>query len=182
MNRLKKEIIKNVFYVGLILVFASVCTYFIYNKFQNTRDVDFSSKSLDVVYHDSGDKISINKVIPMTDSVGLSTNAYSLSIKNNLTVGVKYSIVIMNDIDYISETDKLIPSEDIRISVKDGKKPTEIYNLNELENGVLLKTEIPALAKNDISIRLWVNIDSDLSNISDMKYYGVIKVVELNTK
>lgn len=182
MNRLTKEIIKNVFYVGLILVFASICTYFIYNKFQSTRDVNFSSKSLDVVYHDSGNKISINKAIPMTDSVGLSTNAYSLSIKNNLTVGVKYAIVIMNDIDYISEADKLIPHEDIRISVKNGKNSNEIYNLSDLEDGVLLESEVAALSKNDISVRLWINKDSDLSNINDMKYYGIIKVVELEDK
>lgn len=178
MNRLTKEVIKNVIYIGLILLFASVCTYFIYNKFQNTRDVDFSSKSLDVVYHDSGDKISINKVIPMTDSVGLSSNAYALSIKNNLTVGVKYVVKIVDD-NLNVPSENVIPLEDIRISIKNGKANNEIYNLNELENGVLLEDEVGPLEKKDLSIRLWVNKDSGLSNTSDMKYYGTIKILEI---
>ena len=96
-KRLRKEVIKNAIYIGLILLFAAMSTYYIYNRFQTTRDVDYNSKSLDIVYHDSGDKITINKVTPMTDSVGLSTKGYNLSIKNNLTVPVEYKIKIVDD-------------------------------------------------------------------------------------
>ncbi len=180
MNRLTKEIIKNTFYVGIILLFASISTYLIYNKFQNTRDVDFSSKSLDVVYHDSGNKISINKIVPMTDSVGLSSNAYNLSIKNNLTIPVKYIVKIVEDEDFIINNDKVVPREDIRVSIKVNKSNNEIYNLSDLENGVLLDTEIGALEKNDLSIRLWINKDSNISNTNDMKYQAIIKVVEID--
>ena len=75
----KKEIIKNTVYITFILLIAVVSTYFIYNKFQKTRTVDFNSASLDVSYHEaSGDRISINKVTPVTDSVGLSSKAYTI--------------------------------------------------------------------------------------------------------
>ena len=121
-NHLKKEIIKNTFIVGIILLFASISTYFIYNKFQTTRNVDYNSKSLDIVYHDNGNKITIDKVTPMTDSVGLSSKSYNLSIKNNLTVPVDYKVRVLDDSELdIEDEDNLIPKEDIRISIKEGK-------------------------------------------------------------
>ena len=180
MNKyLKKELIKNAFYIGLILLFAAFCTNYIYYKFQNTRNVDYNSKSLDVVYHDNGDKITIDKVTPMTDSVGLSTKGYNLSIKNNLTVPVEYKIRVVDDKE-LNEKDKdiLIPKEDIRISIKDGKSSNKIYNLNELENGILVESEINALGEKDIVIRVWVNKDSVLSVGNEMKYHGIIQVIE----
>ena len=180
MNKyLKKELIQNTIYVGLILLFATAATFYIYNRFQTTRDVDYNSKSLDVVFHDSGDKITINKVTPMTDSVGLSTKGYNLSIKNNLTVPVEYKIKIVDDIE-LNEIDKdhLISKDNIRISIKEGKNNNKIYNLNELENGILLETEANALEKIDLVIRAWVNKDSTLQPGSDLKYHGIIQVME----
>ena len=181
-RELKKEIIKNVFKVFIILLVAVISTYFIYHKFQNNRDVDFKSDSLDIVFHDTrGDRISITKATPVTDSVGLSSNSYSLSIQNNLTIGVPYQIRIVRDDDKILEDDcleKLISEEDIRVSIKVGKENNIIYSLNELENGILLEKEIDALMEDDISIRMWVSIDSGVPSGSSMHYHGIIQVIE----
>ena len=180
-NYLRKEVIKNMFYVGIILAFAAICTYFIYNKFQTTRDVDFNSKSLEVVFHDSGNNITINKVTPMTDSVGLSSNAYSLSIKNNLVVPVNYKIKVIDDVvSNLEEGDNVIYKADIRISVK-SKNDIKIYDFSELEDGLLLDEIIDALGKEDITIRAWVKKDSNLPIGSDMKYHGKIQVFENDT-
>lgn len=178
-NHLKKEIIKNTFIVGIILLFASISTYFIYNKFQTTRNVDYNSKSLDIVYHDNGNKITIDKVTPMTDSVGLSSKSYNLTIKNNLTVPVDYKVRILDDAELdIEDEENLIPKEDIRISIKEGKNQNKIYNLNELEKGILLDSSIDALDTNEIYIRVWVNKDSTLVSGSNLKYHGIIQVIE----
>lgn len=177
----KKEIIKNTVYITFILLIAVVSTYFIYNKFQKTRTVDFNSDSLDVAYHEtSGDKITINKVTPVTDSVGLSSKAYSISIKNNLTEKVRYKVKVLDDTEKMSEYDSetLIPKEDIRISVKVNKEDTEIYSLNELEDNVLLDTEITALGNDNVSIRVWIKQDSKLPIGSEMYYNGLIQLVE----
>ena len=96
----RKEIVKNTVYIFFILLLAVVSTYYIYQKFQGNHDIDFSSESLDVTYHEnSGDKISLTKVIPVTDSVGLSSTAYLISIKNNLTeknkIGSMLSVFIL---------------------------------------------------------------------------------------
>ena len=179
---LKRELIKNGIIVTIILLIAIVSTYYIYNKFQNDRNVDFNSESLSVVFHDStGDKIQITKVTPVTDSVGLSSNSYSLTIQNNLTVAVPYAIKIIHDMDKVIEDDCediSIPEEDIRISVKVGKKDNEIYTLSELEDGILVDDEVEALAKEPISIRVWINKDSTLPAGSKMHYHGIIQLIE----
>ncbi|MBR2678647.1 MAG: hypothetical protein IKE63_04440 [Bacilli bacterium] len=180
----RKEFIKNTVYITFILLLAVISTYFIYNKFQNNRNIDFNSDSLDVTYHEaSGDKITIDKITPVTDSVGLSSKAYTITIKNNLTENVRYKVKILDNNEKNEEYDKesLIPKEDIRISVKADKDDTEIYNLDELEDGVLLDNEVEALDTNNISIRVWIKQDSKLPAGSEMYYNGVIQLVEENS-
>ena len=180
----KKEIIKNTVYITFILLLAIISTYLIYHKFQDTRNIDFSSESLDVTYHDiEGDKITIDKITPVTDSVGLSSKSHSISIKNNLTENVKYKIKLLDDKEAYEglEEDKLIPKEDIRVSVKVNKKDTEIFDLVELEEGILLEDEIYALSTDHISIRLWIKQDSKLPSGEDMYYNGIIQIIEENS-
>ena len=180
----KKEIIKNTVYITFILLLAIISTYLIYHKFQDTRNIDFSSESLDVTYHDiKGDKITIDKITPVTDSVGLSSKSHSISIKNNLTENVKYKIKLLDDKDAYEglEEDKIIPKEDIRVSVKVNKKDTEIFDLVELEEGILLEDEIYALSTDHISIRLWIKQDSKLPSGEDMYYNGIIQIIEENS-
>ena len=179
---MKKELIKNGIKITLILLFAIVATIYIYNKFENEGNIDYSSDSLDVVYKEKiGDKIDITKVTPVTDSVGLSSKAHTLTIKNNLTVGVKYKIKIVDNKEKILEDEcgnSSMPKEDIRISVKINNKPNKIYNLVELEDGILVDGKIDALKSNNIIIRTWINKDSLLPTGSTMHYHGIIQVIE----
>ena len=178
----KKEIIKSCVYTFFILALAVVSTYYIYYKFQNVRNLDITSESLDVTYHEaSGDKVGIYKVTPVTDSVGLSSKSYNVSIKNNLTEKVSYSIKIVDDLEKIVEDgceDNLIPKSDIRVSVKVNKGDNEIYTLDEIEKGILIDDEIDALENLDISVRLWIKQDSSVPNGSKMHYHGILQVIE----
>lgn len=179
---MKKEIIKSIVKTSLILLLAIVSTYYIYYKFQGEGNVDYSSDSLEVVYHDSeGDKIKITKLTPVTDSVGLSSNSYTISLKNNLTMDVNYKIKILIDEEKILEDncgDILIPMEDIRISVKNGKNNNHIYSLDELEDGILLEETIKALKSEDIVIRAWVRRETTLTPGSKMHFHGIIQLIE----
>lgn len=181
---MKKEIIKNVVKSSLILLLAIVSTYYIYYKFQSEGNVDYSSESLEVVYHDSdGDKIKITKVTPVTDSVGLSSNSYTISLKNNLTMDVNYKVKIKIDEQEIIKDeceDIQIPIEDIRISVKNGKNTNQIYSLDELEDGVLLEETISALKSEDVVIRAWVRRETTLTPGARMHFHGTIQLVEEN--
>ncbi len=182
----KREMIKNTVFMIFILILAIIPTHYIYYKFQENRSIDFSSDSLDVTYHEAtGDKLTLSKVTPVTDSVGLSSSkAYLVSIQNNLTEKVNYKIRILQDKETIlvDECEEyLIPEEDIRVSVKINKKENKIYNLNELEDGILLEDTIKALGNNSITIRLWVNQDSSLPRGAFLHYHGIIQVEEENS-
>ena len=180
----KKEIIKNTVYIIFILLLAVIPTYYIYNKFQGVRDISVNSTLFDVTYHeDTGDRITLTKVTPVTDSVGLSSKAYTVTIKNNLTEKVSYKVSLTDDLEKIEEDlckDNLISKEVIRVSIKASKLGTTIYNLNELENGLLLEDTMEALEKKDISIRVWVKQDSGIPSGTKLHYHGKIKVEEVN--
>ncbi len=180
----KKEVMKNVIYIGIILLIAIISTYKIYYKFQDDRNVNFNSDSFVITFHEkTGDKVNITKVTPVTDSVGLSSNSYSFSIKNNLTEKAHFEVRLVDDLESVTDDnciDKLISKENIKVSIKNGKKDNKIYNLNELEDGVLLSDKISALEEREISIRVWVDKNSSLPIGSDMHYHGTIKVLEDN--
>lgn len=180
----KKEVMKNVIYIGIILLIAIISTYKIYYKFQDDRNVNFNSDSFVITFHEkTGDKVNITKVTPVTDSVGLSSNSYSFSIKNNLTEKVHFEVRLVDDLESVTDDnciDKLISKENIKVSIKNGKKDNKIYNLNELEDGVLLSDKISALEEREISVRVWVDKNSSLPIGSDMHYHGTIKVLEDN--
>lgn len=178
----KKELIKNVVLITLILLIAVVSTYYIYNKFDNSEIVDYSSESLDITYkEDAGDQVAITTVSPVTDSVGLSSKAHTVTIKNNLTEKVSYSIKIKDDIKNMIEDDCAeyqIPKEDIKIAIRNTKGETSIYKLSELVNDVLLTSKIKALDEEKYTIRLWISSESSLPMGSDLHYHGIIEVVE----
>ncbi|MBQ6323493.1 MAG: hypothetical protein IJI22_01535 [Bacilli bacterium] len=178
----KKELRKNIIYSVVILLLAVFSTYYIYNKFQGDREIDFSSESLDVIYHEgTGDKITISKMTPVTDSVGLSSKSYNVSLKNNLTEDVLYTIKIVDDLEQIEADscgDMLIPKDNIRISVKINKHENAIYQLDELDDGILLHDTIDALDTADIAIRVWIKQDSNVPAGSKLHYHGKIQVVE----
>ena len=175
---------KNVIYIGIILLIAIISTYKIYYKFQDDRNVNFNSDSFVITFHEkTGDKVNITKVTPVTDSVGLSSNSYSFSIKNNLTEKAHFEVRLVDDLESVTDDnciDKLISKENIKVSIKNGKKDNKIYNLNELEDGVLLSDKISALEEREISVRVWVDKNSSLPIGSDMHYHGTIKVLEDN--
>lgn len=178
----RRETIKNVVYISLILLVAVVSTYLIYNKFVDERKLDSSSEILDVTYKDnSGNKIAITKVTPLTDSVGLSTNNYGLTLTNNLTEKVNYKIIVKDDIETILEDEceeYQISKDDIRISVKAGKKDNKIFTLSELVDGVLLEDSLKALENEEVSIRIWVSQNSTLPLGSNIHYHGILDVVD----
>lgn len=178
----KKEIIKNTVFIAMILLLAVVSTYYIYDKFQVNRSIDFNSESLDITYHEvTGDKLTIARVTPVTDSVGLSSKSYNVTIKNNLTENVDYKIKVVDDLETIVNDEcgeYLITKDSIRISIKNGNKESKIYDLNELEDDTLLFGKIKALDTKDLAIRVWVKQDSALPLGSNMHYHGLIQVIE----
>ena len=140
----KKEILIIIF----ILTFALLATYNIYYKFNNSESTDYNTDTLDITfYNKEADQINITKLTPVTDSVGLSSNAYTFKIKNNTNKSIKYSVNI-NDNTKLYDKHKCrdyeIPKNIIRLSIlliNDGDK----YSFN-----LLFILSLPLLVKPNV--------------------------------
>lgn len=179
-NYYKKQIIKNILITVLILLFAVFATHEIYYKFQKERNVDYTSSSLDVVFHEkTGDKVTLNKIIPVTDSVGLSSKSYTFTVKNNLTVPVSYKIKLVDDLKKVEEDNcinNLIPKEIIKVSIKE--KNNKIYKLSELEDSTLKIEKLKPLEEKNYVIRIWTTNEAQANDY--MHYHGSIQILEDN--
>ena len=176
----KKELLKNILIISFILGIAVVSTHYIYYKFHSEREVDYNSKSLDIIFHEkAGAYVSLEKAKPVTDSVGLSSTSYTFSVKNNLTETVKFKILLIDDLEKIVEDtceNQQIGKEFIKISIKEGSGYNKIYHLSEIEESTLAKVKIKALEEKDFTVRVWV--DSTYTGNSNYHFHGILKVEE----
>lgn len=182
----KRAIIKNTIFILAILILAVVATYNIYYHFSRATDIEYSSESLDITFHEqNGSKVTLVKAVPVSDSVGLSSAAYTFTVKNNLTEPVEYKVKLVDDADAIIKdlcTEQQIPKELLRVSIKVGNGKNSVYTLSDLEDGVLENDIIGALEEKNYSIRLWLNNSPTMSIGNDLHYHGIIEIVEDNDK
>lgn len=182
-NNYKKQMIKNIILILIIIGIACISTYYIYNKFHKSRSIDYSSESLDITFHEkSGDKITLDKVTPLNDNLGLATNSYNFTIKNNLTEKTNVTIKIAEDTEEIEKDgcqEKQIPKDHIKISLKTSGTTTQIISLKDLQNNILISTEMEALEKRDFTIRVWTDQNIEVTD-TDLHFHGIIQILENN--
>ena len=178
----KKILIKNITFIIAIFALAIIATYNIYYHFIDATDIDYSSESLDITFHEkNGADVAITKAIPVSDSVGLSSTAYTFTIKNNLTEKVNYQVKLVEDIEKIVEdlcVEQQIPKELLIISIKEDNLKNAIYTVSELQDGILDSDVMEPLEEKDYSIRVWVGNSDTLIIGSNLHYHGMIQVIE----
>ena len=177
----RKERLKSALIICFILAIAIFATHHIYYKFQNERNTDYSSESLDITFHEeTGDKVTLTRVTPVTDAVGLSSQSYTFTIKNNMTIPVDYTIKLVDDLEMVFEDncgEIEMPKDIIRVAIKSEEK-TEIYTLSELEDGVLETDKIKPLDEEEYTIGVWTTQYTTLQAGSTRHYHGKIQIVE----
>ena len=177
----RKERLKSALIICFILAIAIFATHHIYYKFQNERNTDYSSESLDITFHEeTGDKVTLTRVTPVTDAVGLSSQSYTFTIKNNMTIPVDYTIKLVDDLEMVFEDncgEIEMPKDIIRVAIKSEEK-TEIYTLSELVDGVLETDKIKPLDEEEYTIRVWTTQNTTLQAGSTRHYHGKIQIVE----
>lgn len=177
----KKEIIKNVLIIGFILFIAVFATYNIYYKFEDERNVDYKAQNLDITFHQkTGDKITLTKVTPVSDAVGLSSKEYTFTIKNNQDVPSRYRIKLEDDKNKILSDEcmeYLIPKDIIKVSIKENNDDDKIYILKDLKDGVIVNEKINKKTSKEYTIRVWTG-NNTLPNGSELHYHGLIKIEE----
>lgn len=180
----RKELIKSGIYISVILLFALIATYNIYYCLKEENDKVRSSKSLDVVFHEKdGGYVTLTKVRPVSDAVGLSTHAYTFTIKNNTNTRVNYEVKIITDKEKIKE-DKCgeyqMPLNIIKTGIHEKGKVSDIYNLDDLKDGVLVKSNIGPKKEINYTVRFWISQNS-LTVDSLLHFHGKIEIVENGT-
>ncbi len=178
----RKQRIKSALIICFILALAIFATHHIYYKFQNERNTDYSSESLDITFHEeTGDKVTLTRVTPVTDSVGLASQAYTFTIKNNMTVPVSYTIKLVDDLETVFEdncSEYQMPKDIIKVSVREGKKDNKIFNLSELPEGTLETNKIDPLDEEEYTIRVWTKQDVTIQAGSTKHFHGKIQIIE----
>ena len=176
---MKRKLIKNCLIIGIIILLASLATHAIYYKFHEDRGVDYSSKSLEVVFHEeNGNKITLDKAVPLTDNLGLASNSYTFSVTNNLTEDVPLKIKLVRDkVAFEEDKCKEIPAKYLKVSIKENNKKNVMHLVTELKDEVLLDTNIKALKNNNYTVRIWTTQDSTDTNLH---YHGELQVIENN--
>ena len=174
----KKELI----IITIILLFAIFGTRYIYYKFEDKRNIDYNTKDLDITFHSSdGDLVNILKVTPVTDSVGVSSKAYTFTIKNNTQSSIRYSVHINNNIDLVDKDDcgeYQIPPNIIKFSIHENDEKNQIYTLADLIDGKVLSRIIKANEKKEYTMRFWISNNSTLPTGAFLHYHGLIDVVD----
>lgn len=179
----KKELIKNTIFIIFILLFAFLSTYYIYNKSVDVRDKILKSDSLEVSFHEKmANKFELNKIVPVSDNVGLSSKAHRFTIKNNTNTKVKYVIKIFEDQEQVKKDkcqERKIPPNLIKVAIHKKNEVSTIYNLDDLEDGNIEIKTIDPKEEIDYTVRFWtsknsLNVDSEIN----YHYHGMIEVYE----
>lgn len=178
----KKMLIKTMIFMVIIIgisVFASIT---IYNKFKNVRDKKYNSPSLEVTYHSTqGKKVTIKKVTPVTDYVGLSGYAYKFTIKNNTNKKVKYQIKLLDDTKtYEKEecTDRKIPKSIMKLGFHKSGDSSKIINLDDLDDNIITTAVLGPKKEEKYTVRVWVSQNDSIVVDKNLHYHGLLKVTE----
>lgn len=181
-KQLRRQQIKSAIIITFLLLFALIATYFIYNEFKDARDAKVNSPNLEVTFHEKDkDKITLTKFYPVTDSVGLSSHAYTFTVKNERNHRVSYKIELVDDLEAQAQdgcTENLIPKELLKLSVRKDHQVAEAVLLSDFENSVLRMDSLEAGKEENYTIRIWPVNSSFVVNASS-HYHGRIKVTEL---
>lgn len=175
----RRYMIKNCLFILFILIFACLSIYFIYDKFKDTRDEILSSDSLEVAFHNKdGSRVSITKVNPVSDAVGLSSKAYTFTIKNNTNKKVRYVVKLKEDLSSVPNDAEVIPLNIIKMGIHRRGEVSSIYNLDDLEEGIITDRVIGPKKEVHYTIRFWISQHS-LAIDGDFQFHGKLEVEEI---
>ena len=180
----RKMLIKTIVFMILITGISIFSSIVIYNKFKNVRDKKYNSPSLEVTYHSKqGKKITINKVTPVTDYVGLSSYAYKFTLKNNTNKKVRYQVKLLDDLKAYEKdecVDKKIPKSIIKVGIHKSGEASKVINLDDIDddNYVLTTAVIRPKKEEKYTVRVWISQSDSIVIDKNLHYHGLLTVTE----
>ncbi len=177
----EKQKRKSIIIIIFLISFSLISTYLIYEKFANSRDRDYDTGKMEVVFHGkNGNEISLDKFTPVTDAIGLASPSYTFTVKNNTDKKVKYSIKLVSNNEKImfdNCDDKQIPKELLKLSFRKDHQSPIAYVLSEFTDDVIYEDSLKPNSSEDYSIRLWA-MNSNFTLDKTSHYHALIEVIE----
>lgn len=177
----RRHMIKSGIIIACILLFSVISTYFIYQKFSNARNQGYDSGEMEVVFHEKqGNEISLTQFVPVTDAVGLTSNAYTFTVYNNTLNSVSYKVILAKDQETMLEDgciERQIPDELLKLSFREDHQAPTAMVLSEYQDGVLHTGTLAPGESEDYSIRLWA-MNSNFIVDRTSHFHAIIEVIE----
>ena len=162
---------KKIVAIALALVLVLGGTYaWLTLTLKGTKKVRIEAGTLSLVL-DEGKAIAVAEAVPMTDTDGLKTDAYTFSLQNNGNVTSSYTIYL--DDGAIDSGDTRFNDETLKYSLKKnaGESTTALLStINESGERVLETGTIDAGVTNTYELRLWIKddaVNSDVQTTTD---------------
>lgn len=170
-----KKIVLIIFFV-LVLLFGVTYSFF-FLKISSSKNNVLVAGSLSVSLDENfSNEINISNAIPMSDSDGLETKAYSFSLKNDGTISSEYSIYL--DDMKIDFDKKRMNDNYIRYSLEKNGVSANSSLLSDcgtnqnrvLDNGIISKN-----TTNTYVLRLWIDSNAD-NDVMGTVFKGHIRI------
>ncbi len=157
----KKKIIIGIIVLAISLIGISLInsTYSLFYHEDTAANTDaYSTGLLSIIASSKGENISLSNALPMSDSEGEVTTPYTFTIKNIGNLDYKFNVKLLST----GDSSTTIDSRYIKVKVDDGSPAT----LSSLTSSII-KSDVTLAAGEsiDISIRVWLSIDTPNSQI-----------------
>ena len=157
----KKKIIIGVIVLAISLIGISLInsTYSLFYHEDTASNTDaYSTGLLSIIASSKGENISLSNALPMSDSEGEATTAYTFTIKNIGNLDYKFDVKLLST----GDSSTTIDSRYIKVKVDDGSPAT----LSSLTSSIIKSDVTLASGESiDISIRVWLSSDTPNSQI-----------------
>ena len=148
-SKLKKHYIM-ILAIMFVVVSLSDTTYSLFFKADSTADFNYNTGNLDLQFIED-EQIQLQNALPIIDSEGLKTEAYTLIIKNT------GSLPYLFDLKMLSSTEEnTIDTKYIKYQVNDGKSSTLYATNNVIASNIMI---YPTEEKK-FNVKVWLDINT----------------------
>lgn len=131
----------------LIAIISTTQAYFSNDAYAN-NPTEYQTGILSIEAVSKSNNISLENTLPMSDTDGLTTTPYVLTIKNNGNVDYKF------DVKLLSTNDNTFDSQYIKLQIDN----EGVSTLSSLTNSIIKKDVILYAGQTiDISVRIWLS-------------------------
>lgn len=176
-KREKRKLLFSIIGLSLFLVLTTVFIYFPKQEML-LSSISFIQNQNRFYIEDLSDGIMLRNAYPVTDEVGLSSDAYTFKIVNNSNSKITYQIKFNNnEKEALAQGKEVLANKYLRYSLNIGND-TVVEATNLLDDGILYTATIDAKSETVFNFRMWLDWNAD-NEAMDKVFIGQIELQEI---